>query len=634
MCGLAGVLCRGPDMAGAQWAPVVARMCRAIAHRGPDDEGIWSDGPVCLGSRRLAIQDLSPAGHMPMLDPTGRFALAYNGELYNAAELKAELEAKGVRFRSTGDTEVVLQSLIAWGEAVLPRFAGILAFAFWDRERRELWLARDHLGVKPLYYMDRGDLFLFASEIKALLPEHPDPRVDEAGLIEWALYRNLDAPTRATLLRGIDAVQPGELVVVADGRRRHRSYFRPVEAVDPALYARSRGLAPAAVVDEVDASLQRIVREQLVADVPVGTLLSGGLDSSLLTAMAAEVRRDLTAFHVSIAGFPEHDERPFAEALCREKGLAFVPMTLDGPGFRRALARTVWLSDLPLTHPNSVAYHLISRVVREHGVIVALAGEGADELFGGYSWAYRRRRRLQRLRPWLARLPAVVRDGLALLVYAEADLPVTSVRFRDLLPPAVELIDRYQRYEHLQDCIAAYGFEPRAEDREILGAMLADLGDFLSPLLRRLDRTSMGASVECRVPFLDPRLVRRAVNLPLDYKLGRHADKWVVKQVATRYMRKELVFRKKMGFPLPLWDWARPYARPDFFAAGFLETRLGFGRRGLARLVGRAERWVHAFFGLVTLEIWGRLNLMGQSLGEVESWLAGFEPRSSRGSGR
>jgi asparagine synthase (glutamine-hydrolysing) len=302
-------------------------------------------------------------------------------------------------------------------------------------------------------------------------------------------------------------------------------------------------------------------------------------------------------------------------------------MTLDGPGFRRALARTVWLSDLPLTHPNSVAYHLISRVVREHGVIVALAGEGADELFGGYSWAYRRRRRLQRLRPWLQRVPAVVRETLALLLYAEAELPVTSVRFRDLLPPSVALVDRFRRQEWLATCVEAYGFVPEADDREILGAMLADLSDFLSPLLRRLDRTSMGASVECRVPFLDPRLVRRAVNLPLDYKLGRHADKWVLKRVATRYMRRELVFRRKMGFPLPLAEWARPFARPDFFEEGFLLTRLGFGRHGLARLVGRAERWIHAFFGLVTLEIWGRLNLMGQSLGEVETWLAGFEPR-------
>lgn len=631
MCGLAGVLCRGPDMAGAQYAPVVARMCGAIAHRGPDDEGIWSDGPVCLGSRRLAIQDLSPAGHMPMVDPTGRYALAYNGELYNAAELREELRARGIRFRSTGDTEVVLQSLVVWGREVLTRFAGILAFAFWDRERRELWLVRDHLGVKPLYYFESGDLLLFASEIKALLPEHPDPRIDEAGLIEWSLYRNLDFPTRATLVRGIEAVRPGEVVIVQDGRRRHVSYFEPRDAVDPVDFARSRDLAPEVVVEETRSSLERIVREQLVSDVPVGTLLSGGLDSSVLTAMAAEVRGDLKAFHVSIAGFPDHDERPFAEALCRDKGLAFVPMTLDGPGFRRALARTVWLSDLPLTHPNSVAYHLISRVVREHGVIVALAGEGADELFGGYSWAYRRRRRLQRLRPWLQRVPAVVRETLALLLYAEADLPVTSVRFRDLLPPSVALVDRFQRQEWLARCIEAYGFVPEADDREILGAMLADLSDFLSPLLRRLDRTSMGASVECRVPFLDPRLVRRAVNLPLDYKLGRHADKWVLKQIATRYMRRELVFRRKMGFPLPLAEWARPFARPDFFEEGFLRTRLGFGRHGLARLVGRAERWIHAFFGLVTLEIWGRLNLMGQSLAEVEAWLAGFEPRPRTG---
>ncbi len=634
MCGLAGVLCRGPDMTGAQYAPVVARMCRAIAHRGPDDEGIWSDGPVCLGSRRLAIQDLSPAGHMPMVDPSGRFALAYNGELYNAAELRAELRARGVDFRSTGDTEVVLQSLITWGNEVLPRLAGILAFALWDRERQELWLARDHLGVKPLYYLESGDLFLFASEIKALLPEHPDPRVDDAALLEWQLYRNLDSPTRGTLVRGLEAVLPGELVVLGRGGRRHAGYFRPTDAVDPAEFRRARALAPEAVVEEVHAALRGIVREQLVSDVPVGTLLSGGLDSSVLTALAAEERRDLKAFHVSIAGFPEHDERPFAEALCREKGLAFVPMTLDGPGFRRALARTVWLSDLPLTHPNSVAYHLISEVVRGHGVIVALAGEGADELFGGYSWAYRRRRRLQRLKPWLAGLPAVVRETLALLLYAEAELPVTSIRFRELLPPMVQLVDRGQRQEWLGACVDAYGFVERVEDREILGAMLADLSDFLSPLLRRLDRTSMGASVECRVPFLDPRLVRRAVNLPLDYKLGRHADKWVLKQVAVRHMPKDLVFRRKMGFPLPLADWSRPYARPEFFRDGFLESRLGFGRRALDRLVGRAERWVHAFFGLVTLEIWGRLNLMGQGLGEVEDWLAGFEPRGGVAPGR
>ncbi|MCS7268464.1 MAG: asparagine synthase (glutamine-hydrolyzing) [Geminicoccaceae bacterium] len=632
MCGLAGVLCRAPGMAGGQYAPVVERMCRRIAHRGPDDEGIWHDGPVCLGSRRLAIQDLSPAGHMPMVDPSGRFVLAYNGELYNAPELRRELEGRGVRFRSTGDTEVVLHSLIVWGDAALARFAGILAFAFWDNERRELWLVRDQLGVKPLYYLETGDLLLFASEIKALLPEHPDPRVDEAALIQWSLYRNLDFPNRGSLVRGIEAVLPGEIVKVVGGVRHHRFYFRAPGAVDAAAYRRAAALPSATLVREIEQELTTVVREQLVSDVPVGTLLSGGLDSSVLTAIAARYRDDLTAFHVSIAGFPEHDERPYAETLCRQKGLAFVPLSLDGRSFRAALAKTVWLSDLPLTHPNSVAYHLISRVVREHGVIVALAGEGADELFGGYAWAYRRRRRLQRLRPWLQRVPAILRETLALLLYAEADLPVTSIRFRELLPPTVLLLDRFQRREWLESCTQAYGFVENDHDREILGAMLADLGDFLSPLLRRLDRMSMGASVECRVPFLDPRLVVRAVNLPLDYKVGRYADKWILKQVASRHLPRELVFREKMGFPLPLWDWTRPYARPDFFARGFLETRLGFGRRGLERLVARAQRWIHALFGLITLEIWGRLFLMGRSLGEVEAWLASFEPEQRPGS--
>lgn len=627
MCGLAGVLCRVPGMTGAQYAPVVARMCQRIAHRGPDDEGIWHDGPICLGSRRLAIQDLSPAGHMPMVDPSGRYVLAYNGELYNAPELRRELEARGVRFRSTGDTEVLLHSLITWGEAVLPRLAGILAFAFWDSERRELWLVRDHLGVKPLYYLELGDILLFASEIKALIPEHPDPRVDDLSILQWSLYRNLDFPDRKSLVRGIESVLPGEIVKIVNGVRQHRFYFRPPTAVDATAYRRAETLTAQALAEEIEDTLATVVREQLVSDVPVGTLLSGGLDSSLLTALAARYRSDLTAFHVSVAGFPDHDERPYAEALCRRKGLTFVPMRLDGGAFRAALARTVWLSDLPLTHPNSVAYHLISRVVREHGVIVALAGEGADELFGGYAWAYRRRRRLQRLRPWLDKIPPLIREGLALLIYAEAELPVTSIRFRELMPPTVLMLDRFARREWLETCIEAYGFVDREQDREVLGAMLADLGDFLSPLLRRLDRMSMGASVECRVPYLDPRLVARAVNLPLDYKLGRHADKWILKQVALRHMPKELVVRKKMGFPLPLWQWTRPYVRPDFFSDGFLETHLGFKRSGITRLVARGERWVQALFGLITLEIWGRLFLMGRTLAEVEAWLASFEPK-------
>jgi asparagine synthase (glutamine-hydrolysing) len=252
-------------------------------------------------------------------------------------------------------------------------------------------------------------------------------------------------------------------------------------------------------------------------------------------------------------------------------------------------------------------------VARQHDVVVLLSGEGADELFGGYAWAYRRRRRLLRLEPWLRRIPARIRELLALLVYADAGMPVMRHRFRDLLPPTVDLIDRYQRYEWEQSCEAAYGFVRDPVERHIAGAMLADLSDFLAPLLRRLDRTSMGASVECRVPFLDPRLVREAVNLPLDFKVGRRADKWILKQVALRHMPRHLVFRPKMGFPIPLADWIKPFATPAFLTGGFCEETLGLSRRGIERLIAGSARWSYGFFGLVTLEMWGRLHLGGWS---------------------
>jgi asparagine synthetase B (glutamine-hydrolysing) len=254
-----------------------------------------------------------------------------------------------------------------------------------------------------------------------------------------------------------------------------------------------------------------------------------------------------------------------------------------------------------------------------------MSGEGADELFGGYAWAYRRRKRLAALRPWLDRIPARLREVIALYVYAQAGMPVTAHRFRELLPPTVELIDRFARRDLEAECTQAYGFVENRNDRAVLGGMLADLGDFLTPLLRRLDRTSMGASVECRVPFLDPRLAAKAANLPLDYKIGKRADKWVLKEVARRYMPAKLVDRPKMGFPLPLDDYIAPLADPAFFAGGFLETVLGFSGPGIERQLGQWRRFVHGTFGLVTLEMWGRLYLMGETIEALDARIAGLE---------
>ena len=542
--------------------------------------------------------------------------------------MRDELARLGHEFHSRTDTEVVLHAFMEWGLEGMHRFVGMFAFAIHDAETGTVTLVRDRFGIKPLYYAKTERFILFGSEIKALLTALREPRVDKWSLAEWFLYRNVDGLTPETLIEGVRAVLPGQAVTIA-ARRGDRAAM--VCAAPPGrpgrLCAASRPPAPRRSWTRSIASSRTPPGSGWSATCPVGTLLSGGLDSSLITAMAARHSRDLTAFHVSVAGHPDLDERRFAEQLTDKLEIPFVPFELNGENFRRALPRVVDLSDLPLTHPNSIAYYLISKVARDHGVIVLLSGEGADELFGGYSWAYRRTLWLHRLQPILRRLPKRLYDLAQLFVYAEAGMPVTSPLFRDLLPPTIDLLDRYARYDWREQCAAAYGFVEAPAKRGVLGTMLADLGDFLTPLLRRLDRTSMGASVECRVPFLDHRLVHECINLPMRYRIGARADKWVLKRVAERYLPAGLVERKKMGFPLPLADYVRPLASASFFAGGFCEEELGLKRRGLERLLDGWERWVYAFFGLVTLEIWGRLHFRNQSVELIEEQIRRLERR-------
>ena len=609
MCGLAGLLCMDGRPAGPAEEAVVREMCESIAYRGPDDAGTITAGPACLGSRRLAIQDLSPAGHMPMSDAEGRYWVAYNGEAYNFREIRTELERQGAVFHSDGDTEVVLEAWKREGERCLARFAGMWAIAIFDRQTGELVLVRDRLGVKPLYWTVEGSRLLFASEIKALVRQRSRNAVNHQSLAEWWLYRNVDALTPETLIEGIAQLLPGQILRARGEAVDVSTWYDPIQDVDEAEYGRLAAMRPEEVVAEVERQLDASIRLRLISDAPVGTLLSGGLDSCLVTAMASRHTSALTAFHVSVTGYEQLDERRFAEALTDHHKIPLVPLSLDAEIFRTSLAHAAWLEDLPIGHANSVAYFLISEVARDRGVKVLQSGEGADELFGGYAWNYRRRMRLNRLGPLLRRLPSALREAISLSAYAMAGLPVTSRRFRELLPPTVGLLDRYARADRHEQCAAAYDFVRKPGERDVLGAMLADLGDFLAPLLRRLDRMTMGASVECREPFLDHRLVRTAVNLPLDYKVGRRADKWVLKQVARSHLPDSLIWRKKMGFPLPLADLIAPLATPAFFAGGFCETELGLGRRGIERLVADWQQWTFGAFGLIALELWGRIHL-------------------------
>ena len=333
-------------------------------------------------------------------------------------------------------------------------------------------------------------------------------------------------------------------------------------------------------------------------------------------------------FHISVAGYPALDESPYAKRATDALGLDLLIHPMEAQDFRANLARATYHSDSPLTHPNSVAFLLISEFARQHGVEVLLSGEAADELFGGYVPRYRRQRQMLLLQRLLARLPAKVQRAIGLAGYAVEGVPITMFsEYQGLLPHALAFLDRFGREDLRQRSVAAYGFVADPVERAVLGAMLADLSNFLAPLLRRLDRMSMAASVECRVPFLDQRLVHYVLNTPLSYRLKGATDKWVLKKIAEGYLPHDLVHRKKVGFPLPVADYLAPLAREDVFRDGFCLTHLGMHPRGFMAAIANWRDNVHGFFNLLALEIWGRLLILEQTVDEVTEHL--LEPATS-----
>jgi len=625
MCGIAGLVCFKATCNQEDHVSLVRKMCGFQLHRGPDDDGIVSLGNVCLGSVRLSIIDLTEAGHMPMASENERWWISYNGEVYNFKDLREELIRCGHTFRSRTDTEVVLHAYAEWGEKCLDRFVGMFAFAIYDRQTDTATLVRDRFGIKPLYYMSRDGHVLVASEMKVLIGIGSCLRVNRQRLIEWSLYRNVDVLSPETLLEDIYSVLPGHLVTIKEQKITSRCYYSPPSRVDGDTYARFARERPETVIAETDMAIQHAVKDRLVSDVPVGTLCSGGVDSSLITAMAARYSRQVSAFHVSVSGYPALDERSYAEKVTNQLGIKLISCPLTGDVFRRELPRAIYLSDLPLTHPNSVAFLLICQVARENGVIVLLSGEGADELFGGYAWRYRRYRSILRARRFLSLLPRKLRKGIEVAGYACNGMPTTSFLFDQLLSHTVSFIDNYAREEWSMRSVAAYGFVANSSHRAVLGAMLADLADFLTPLLRRLDRMSMGASTECRVPYLDHRLVHRVINLPLDYRLNGRTDKWVLKQIASRYLGADIVKRKKAGFPLPLEDYLAPLARNEIFNNGFCHQVLGLSSAGVQKVIASWNENIQAFFNLLSLEIWGRLFIMREPLERVNDLVSRAE---------
>jgi asparagine synthase (glutamine-hydrolysing) len=597
MCGIAGVFDPGCATSATELECMASSMASALEHRGPDDSGLWVDASagVALGHRRLAVVGLGPTGHQPMLSSAGRFVLDYNGEIYNYSAVRQRLESVGVAVGGGSDTEVLLGAIEQWGlDAALDACEGMFALALWDRHRHELHLVRDRLGEKPLYYGWIGSQFAFSSELKGLRRLRGFSVELDRGSIAMFLRHNC-IPAPRTIYRGIAKLEAGQVVTVAAGDRpgstlRPRLYWSVRQAVDT---ARSRPLAgdPVELADLVETVLGDAVSARMVADVPVGAFLSGGVDSSLIVAlMQRNSSRPVRTFTI---GFAEDafDESEDASAVASHLGTEHTVLRV-GEGDALAVIPTlaeIW--DEPFGDSSQIPTLLVSRLARSQ-VTVSLSGDGGDELFAGYN----RHAWLERL----ARRSAAVPGGLCRLVGASmARVPPGAVdraaRLSGLLPQAWRVRNPSDKFAKLGRVLAAEGTEEAYlalvshwDDAEsvVLGAgsrdaqswssaawpalgsvteqvLWLDLVGYLpDDILTKLDRAAMAVSLETRVPFLDRQVLDVAWRLPLASKLHGGVTKRVLRTVLHRHVPAALVDRPKMGFGVPIASWLRGPLRP------------------------------------------------------------------------
>jgi asparagine synthase (glutamine-hydrolysing) len=626
MCGIIGA-----------WGPSaprdVPKATSLIGHRGPDDCGhfIGAGVPVALGHTRLSIQDVSCLGHQPMLSADGDVALTFNGEIYNFPALRAGLASEGYPFRSNSDTEVLLALYLRDGAAMLSSLNGIFAFALWDARRGELLVARDALGVKPLYFSDSASGFAFSSEVKALLPLISDTDGIDAQAIDRYLTF-LWCPGEGTPLRGVRKLGPGEAMVVRDGRIARRWTWYEL----PAARRPVRPMTESAAIAGTLAALRTAVHRQLISDVPVGAFLSGGLDSSAVVALAKERVPDLLCFTIDAGHFADEgmvDDLPYARRVARHLGVRLEVVTVDSGSMAADLEQMVYQLDEPLADPAPLNVLYISQLARRHGIKVLLSGAGGDDLFAGYrrhlaiemerfwSWIPRglranaesRSATLDQRRPAFRRLAKLL-SGSSL----EGDARLANYfvwlrqdRLRSLYTP--EFRREVGDVSAVQPVLEFLAQLPSSASR-LERALAVEQRFFLTDHnLTYTDKMGMAVGVEIRVPFLDLELVEFAATLPAHLKQhGRHG-KWVLKKAMEPFLPHDVIYRPKTGFGAPLRHWLRYELRDlvgDLLGPQSLRARGFFDPDAVQRLIrdndsGQVDA-TYTLFSLLCIEIWCR----------------------------
>lgn len=654
MCGIAGRWLEQPA------AAPMAAVLDVLAHRGPDDRGSWKHpcSGLELGHTRLAIIDLTEAGHQPMSTEDGRVVLVYNGEIYNHAELRSALESRGHRFRGHSDTEVLLALYVEHGLPMLTMLDGMFAFALFDRKSDELILARDTFGIKPLYFTESAAGFAFASELKALprlIGIAPD--IDVAALYRYLSF--LWCPGDATPFKAVSRLGPGELLRVRQGRILSRRAW-----LEPSLRPSHDSRDATVTASDLRSALRTAVKRQLVADVPVGAFLSGGLDSSAIVALAREHAPRIDCFTIVPAGGDDDGDTsdlPYARKVARHLRVPLHEVQIDSARMASDLERMVYILDEPLADPAPLNVLYICQLARSHGMKVLLSGTGGDDLLSGYRrhralaaerwWSWLpvgARRRLRRVTARLGRrelmeasrlrsgaLSAAARRLAKAFAHADAAGDERLVGYFLWSNPSS--IHSLFAAEHRASLNEAALTEPIRRFLDALPAGLAPLDRMLAVEQRFFlgdhnlpyaDKMSMAASVEVRVPFLDRDLVAFANRLPTSFKQrGRHG-KWILKQAMEPLLPRDVIYRPKTGFGAPLRRWLRGELREligDVLSPSRLRARGIFDSAAVLDLIERDRKGsidaAYPILGLLCIELWCRhfLDARAAEAGELSS---------------